>query len=112
MTAAPRPGTWLTTASLPLERAVFGGGLVSTEPSPRDPFAPVEASPAGATSLAVLALVAAVLAALTGVEALAGPLGMAGGLVAHVKGSRLGLPATAAAAVGMVVGMATTFTLL
>lgn len=85
---------------------------MSSEPSPRDPFAPLEASPAGATALAVLGLVAAVLAALAGVEAVAGPLGMASGLVAHVKGSRLGLPATALAAVGMVVGMATTFTLL
>ena len=85
---------------------------MSTEPSARDPFAPVEASPRGATPLALLALVAAVLAALTGVEAIAGPLGMALGLVAHVKGSRLGLPAAAAAAIGMVVGMATTFALL
>ncbi len=80
--------------------------------SQRDPFAPVEASPRGATPLAVLAVLAAVAAALMGVEAVAGPVGMALGLIAHVKGSRLGLPATALAAVGMVVGMATTFALL
>ena len=85
---------------------------MTTESTERDPFAPVEASPRGATPLAIVALVAAVLAALTGVEAVAGPVGMAAGLVAHVKGSRLGLPATALAAVGMVVGMATTFVLL
>jgi hypothetical protein len=84
---------------------------VTTESPRRDPFAPVEASPRGATALATLALVAAVLAALTGVEAVAGPMGMALGLIAHVKGSRLGLPATALAAVGMVVGMATSMLL-
>ena len=75
----------------------------------RDPFAPLEASPRGATSLAVLGLVAGVLAATTGVEAIAGPVGMALGLIAHVKGSRLGLPATVVAALGMVVGMSVTF---
>lgn len=85
---------------------------VSTESSQRDPFAPVEASPRGARPLAVLAVLAGVAAALLGVEAIAGPLGMALGLVSHVKGSRLGLPATAVAAIGMVVGMSTTFLLL
>lgn len=84
---------------------------MTTESSERDPFAPVEVSPRGATTLAALAAIAAVLAALTGVEALAGPLGMALGLIAHVKGSRLGLPAAALAAVGMVVGMATSMLL-
>ena len=84
---------------------------MTTESTERDPFAPLQASPRGATALAVLAVVAAVLAALTGVEAIAGPLGMALGLVAHVKGSRLGLPATGLAAVGMVVGMATSMLL-
>ncbi len=84
---------------------------MTTESTERDPFAPLQASPRGATALAVLAVVAAVLAALTGVEAVAGPLGMALGLVAHVKGSRLGLPATGLAAVGMVVGMATSMLL-
>jgi hypothetical protein len=84
---------------------------VTTESPERDPFAPVEASPRGATALAMSALAAAVLAALAGVEAIAGPLGMALGLVAHVKGSRLGMPATALAAVGMVIGMATSMLL-
>jgi hypothetical protein len=82
---------------------------VTTESPERDPFAPVEASPRGATALAVTALLLGVVAALSGLEAVAGPLGMGVGLVAHVKGSRLGLPATAVAAVGMVVGMAVTF---
>lgn len=76
---------------------------------PRDPFAPVEASPRGATALAALAAVLGVLSAITGLYPIAGPLGMLAGLVAHLKGSRLGLPATAVAAVGMVVGMAIGF---
>lgn len=85
---------------------------MSTESSQRDPFAPVEVPPRGATPLALLAVAAAVAAALLGIEAIAGPVGMGLGLLAHLKGSRLGLPATALAAVGMVVGMATTFALL
>lgn len=85
---------------------------MSTESPSRDPFAPPEASPRGATTLAGLAVVAALAAALLGVEAVAGPLGMGLGVVAHVKGSRLGLPAAALAALGMIVGTATTFLLL
>ena len=85
---------------------------MSTESSQRDPFAPVAVPPRGATSLALLAVVAAAVAALMGVEAVAGPLGMGLGLLAHLKGSRLGLPAAALAAAGMVMGMAITFTLL
>lgn len=85
---------------------------MTTESSSQDPFAPLEASPRGATTLAALAAAAAVAAALLGVEAVAGPLGMALGLIAHVKGSRLGLPAASLAAIGMIVGMATTFLLL
>jgi hypothetical protein len=79
-----------------------------TEPEPADPFAPVEASPRFATPLAVAALLLAVVAALSGLEVVAGPLGMAVGLIAHVKGSRLGMPAAVAAGIGMIVGMSVT----
>jgi hypothetical protein len=72
----------------------------------RDPFAPLDASPRFATPLAVLAFVCAIAALVTGLAPLFGPLGMAFGLVAHVKGSRLGLPAAVAAGVLMIVGMA------
>jgi hypothetical protein len=74
----------------------------------RDPFAPVEASPRFATPLAVTALVLAVVAVAGRLEAIAGPLGMACGLVAHVKGSRLGMPAAVIAGVAMIVGMSLT----
>lgn len=74
----------------------------------RDPFAPIEASPRFATPLAVAALALAALAILTNLEVVAGPLGMAAGLVAHVKGSRLGMPAAIVAGVAMVIGMAVT----
>jgi hypothetical protein len=83
-----------------------------TEPgdrAERDPFAAIEASPRFATPIAVLAIVLGVAAALTGTAAIAGPVGMAAGLVAHVKGSRLGMPATFVAAFGMIAGMAITF---
>ncbi|MFP4235807.1 MAG: hypothetical protein ACLFUG_12885 [Nitriliruptoraceae bacterium] len=70
-----------------------------------DPFAPIEASPRFATPLAVLGLVLGLAAAFTGLAAILGPLGMAFGLVAHVKGSRLGMPAAVVAAIGMIVGM-------
>jgi hypothetical protein len=81
---------------------------VDDDPAPvaRDPFAPLEASPRGATALAVAALVAAVAAAVTGLAPIAGPVGMGLGLVAHVKGSRLGMPATILAGVAMIVGFA------
>jgi hypothetical protein len=72
----------------------------------RDPFAPLDASPRFATPLAVLAFACAVGALVTGLAPLLGPLGMALGLVAHVKGSRLGLPAAVAAGVLMIAGMA------
>jgi uncharacterized membrane protein len=82
------------------------------EPSEgRDPFAPIEAPPRGRQVLAVLALVAAVLAAIGGLAPLAGPVGMVLGLVAHVKGSRLGLPAAVLAGVGMIVGFSIMFLL-
>jgi hypothetical protein len=79
-----------------------------SEPEPADPFAPVEASPRFATPLAVGAFVLAVIAALSGLEVVAGPLGMAVGLIAHVKGSRFGMPAAVAAGLGMIVGMSVT----
>ena len=74
----------------------------------RDPFAPIEASPRFATPLAVLGLVLAVVAAVTGLSVLAGPVGMGSGLVAHLKGSRLGMPAAVLAGIGMIVGMSVT----
>lgn len=73
-----------------------------------DPFAPIEASPRFATPLAVAALVLAVLAVVARLEAIAGPLGMALGLISHVKGSRLGMPAAVAAGLAMIVGMSIT----
>jgi hypothetical protein len=79
-----------------------------TEPEPNDPFAPVDASPRFATPLAVIGFVLAAVAALSGLEVIAGPLGMAVGLVAHVKGSRLGMPAAVASGLGMIVGMTVT----
>lgn len=88
-------------------------GTTRSRPEPgtteRDPFAPLEASPRGATAFAVTGLVAAVLALVGGVAPVAGPLGMALGLVAHVKGSRLGMPAAFAAGIAMVAGFAITF---
>lgn len=76
-----------------------------------DPFAPVAASPRFATPMAIVALVLALAAASTGTEAFAGPLGMVLGVVAHVKGSRLGIPAAVLSGVGMIVGMAITMLL-
>jgi hypothetical protein len=74
-----------------------------------DPFASVEASPRFATTLAVAGFVLAAVAVLSRLEVIAGPLGMAVGLVAHVKGSRLGMPAAIAAGIAMIVGMSVTF---
>jgi len=70
----------------------------------RDPFAPLDASPRFATPLAVLAGLLGIAAAVTGLAAVLGPVGMAVGLIAHVKGSRLGMPATVLAGIGMIVG--------
>jgi hypothetical protein len=84
---------------------------VSSPTEERDPFAPLEASPRGATPLAVVALLLGLAAATTSLTPLAGPLGMVTGLVAHTKGSRLGMPATVVSAVGMVVGIAVIFIL-
>jgi hypothetical protein len=74
-----------------------------------DPFAPVEASPRFATPLALLGIALGVMAAITTVAMVAGPAGMAVGLVAHVKGSRLGLPAAFVAGIGMLIGMSLHF---
>lgn len=74
----------------------------------RDPFAPLDASPRFATPLAVVAILLGIAAVFLRVEAIAGPVGMAVGLIAHVKGSRLGLPAAILAGVGMIVGMSLT----
>jgi hypothetical protein len=84
---------------------------VSSPTEERDPFAPLEASPRGATPLAVVALLLGLAAATTSLTPIAGPLGMVGGLVAHTKGSRLGMPATVVSAVGMVIGIAVIFIL-
>ncbi len=69
-----------------------------------DPFAPVAASPRGRSVLVALAILAAVAAAIGGLAPLVGPLGMLLGLVAHVKGSRYGMPATVLAGVATIVG--------
>jgi len=74
----------------------------------RDPFAPVVASPRGAGLLVVLAALLALVAALGGASPFAGPLGMLVGLVAHVKGHRLGMPVTVVAGIAMIVGMTIT----
>lgn len=92
--------SWLH-PSPPVESAV-------TEPERPDPFAPVEASPRFATPLAFVAFALALLAAVSGLHVVAGPVGMAVGLVAHVKGSRLGMPAAFAAGIGMIIGMSIT----
>jgi hypothetical protein len=71
----------------------------------RDPFAPIEASPRFATLFAVVGAVCAVAAAVTGLAPVFGPIGMAAGLIAHVKGNRYGMPAAILAGLGMIVGM-------
>ncbi|MEX1178767.1 MAG: hypothetical protein WEB09_09925 [Nitriliruptor sp.] len=75
-----------------------------TTTAERDPFAPVDASPRGRHVLAGLAVLCAVLAVIGGLAPLAGPLGMGFGLTAHVKGSRLGMPATVLAGVATIIG--------
>lgn len=81
------------------------------EQEERDPFAPVQAHPRFATPLALIAFVLAAAAASTGTEAIAGPLGMILGVIAHLKGSRLGMPAAIASGIGMIAGMAVTMLL-
>ncbi len=75
---------------------------------PADPFAPVEASPRGAGLLVAVAAVLGVAALLAGLAPVAGPVGMLVGLVAHVKGHRLGMPVTVAVGLLMIVGMTIT----
>jgi hypothetical protein len=74
----------------------------------RDPFAPIVASPRGAGVLVGLAAALALVAMLGGMSPLAGPAGMLVGLVAHVKGHRLGMPVTVVAGIAMIVGMSVT----
>lgn len=81
---------------------------MSERTSERDPFAPIEASPRFATPLAVIGFALALAALAFRLEVVAGPLGMAVGLIAHVKGSRLGIPAAIASGVAMIAGMAIT----
>lgn len=74
-------------------------------PTERDPFAPIVASPRGALALVVLAGALSVAAVVTGLAALAGPLGMLVALVAHVKGHRAGMPMAVVAGLATIVGM-------
>jgi hypothetical protein len=74
----------------------------------RDPFAPIEASPRGAGVLVVLAGLLGLAALLGGLSPLTGPAGMLVGLVAHVKGHRLGMPVTVAVGLMMIAGMTIT----
>lgn len=71
-----------------------------------DPFALPQASPRFATPLAVFAWLLAAVTLLTGLAPITGPVGMAVGLIAHVKGSRLGLPATIACGAALILAMA------
>lgn len=73
-----------------------------------DPFAPIDASPRFAKSLAVTAFVLAGLTVVTGLGPLTGAVGMALGLIAYVKGSRLGMPAAMTSGAAMILGMAVT----
>ncbi len=74
----------------------------------RDPFAPIEASPRGATTMVVLALVLAVVAAVGGVAPIAGPVAMLLALAAHVKGQPFGMPVAVISGIAMIVGMSFT----
>ncbi|MEX0705715.1 MAG: hypothetical protein WD041_03775 [Nitriliruptoraceae bacterium] len=79
-----------------------------TEGDAQDPLAPVDASPRFGTTLAVVAFVLAGVTLVGGLAAVTGPVGMAVGLTAHVKHSRLGLPAAFTAGAAMIVSMAFT----
>jgi len=79
-----------------------------TEGDAQDPFAPVDASPRFSTTLAIVAFVLAGVTLVGGLAAITGPAGMAVGLIAHVKHSRLGLPAAFAAGAAMIASMAFT----
>lgn len=73
-----------------------------------DPFADPVASPRGAGALVVAAVVLALVAPVSGLAVVLGPLGMLVALVAHVKGHRLGMAAAVLAGVMTVVGMSIT----
>ncbi len=65
-----------------------------------------EVTPRGSLVLTVLAWVLAVAALLpTGLSLVLGPLGMACGLIAHLKGRRAGFAAAVTAAVTTVIGL-------
>ena len=74
----------------------------------RDPFAPIEASPRGAAVLVAVAGLLGLTAMLGGLSPVTGPVGMFVGLIAHVKGHRLGMSVTVAAGLMMIVGMTIT----
>jgi hypothetical protein len=76
--------------------------------SVRDPFAPLEASPRGAGVLVAIAAGFGLAAMLGGLSPVTGPIGMLVGLVAHVKGHRLGMPVTVAVGLMMIAGMTVT----
>lgn len=73
-----------------------------------DPFATPVASPRGAGALAGIGLALALVAPVSGLAVIVGPLGMLTALVAHVKGSRFGMPVAVIAGVTTIVGMSIT----
>ena len=81
-----------------------GGAVDDRLVDPLDDAPPV--TPRGSLPLTVVAWVLAVVAVVpTGLSLVLGPLGMACGLVAHLKGRRAGFAAAATAAVTTVVGL-------
>lgn len=72
----------------------------------RDPFAPVDIPTRGATVYVVLAFLAAFAALWNVLPIFTGPVGMALGLVAHLKQHRLGFPAAVVAGIATLVGLA------
>jgi len=70
----------------------------------RDPFADPELSPRGARALSVIGAVLAVVA-LFQVSILFGPVAMAAGLIAHLKGDRWGFKVAILAGVTTIIGM-------
>lgn len=74
----------------------------------QDPFDPPEASPRGATALAVASFVFG-LVAIVQQPLVLGPAGMVTGLLAHVKGNRAGFAGAILSGVTTVLGMAVLF---
>lgn len=69
-----------------------------------------DVGPRGSLALTIAAWVLAAAAVLpTGLSFLFGPLGMACGLLAHLKGRRAGFVATSVAAVATVIGLSLQF---